>query len=381
MGWTRNKSAIAPQPEEPSLILWLMPGVVALMIGVLLFVLHASKMLGDLQAFDPWIIAASPLVFWFLAFCLRGWFYNNAFNQHQFESDEADYAQQQWVEWAGRHLAVLHCDVILPDPLTVARFIQAPADMEQHRQQARRISEGEVDGLTQLLKEARDALQRLPADLPLNLILLTDSTLDISSLHSRMSETWRRVMPEGFPLPDLQIQRQQSLLALEARLKLPEISAELILIEQLNGGDSYSDALAALLLTTDDVTTKYRFKHSARLLRPMQVNREQQHEELALYFGTQTQANSTQLIIGDDDQRSCSFSEVLSASDKTGSRWAPGQVHWLEKYAGISGPFSPWVMAAVTSSVVELYQLDCMMLSNDGQQRFITTVTKGKQDE
>ncbi|GEM_PF-6536123 len=217
MGWTRNKSAIAPQPEEPSLILWLMPGVVALMIGVLLFVLHASKMLGDLQAFDPWVIAASPLVFWFLAFCLRGWF--------------------------------------------------------------------------------------------------------------------------------------------------------------------YSDALAALLLTTDDVTTKYRFIHSARLLRPMQVNREQQHEELALYFGTQTQANSTQLIIGDDDQRSCSFSEVLSASDNTGSRWAPGQVHWLEKYAGISGPFSPWVMAAVTSSVVELYQLDCLMLSNDGQQRFITTVTKGKQDE
>ncbi|SUG34705.1 Uncharacterised protein [Salmonella enterica subsp. arizonae] len=57
-----------------------------------------------------------------------------------FESDEAEYAQQQWTDWAGRYLAVLYSRVILPAELTPARFIQSPADLEQSNALGRRIA-------------------------------------------------------------------------------------------------------------------------------------------------------------------------------------------------------------------------------------------------
>lgn len=379
MGWERNKPAIAPEPDEPSLVFWLMAGVVALLFGVLLFVLHASKLLGELQQFDPWVVSASLPVAWFLAFCLRDCLYGIALKRHQFESDEAEYAQQQWVEWAGRYLAVLHSSVILPDSLTPALFIKASADLEQHSKQTRRIDSGETEGLEMLLADASDALQQLPADLPLNVMLLTDSPRDVSSVLADFTAVWQRLMPESVKVPDVKVLHEQSLMALEARLKLPDVSAGLILVEQLNGGDRYSDALAVLLLTTDDVTSQYRFEHHARLLRPMALDSERQHEDLAMYFSTQTQANRTQLIIGDTVTRTCSLAALLSAGKETGGQWEPEQLYWLDKYTGVSGPFSPWLVAAVASQVVSLRKADCLMLSCDRQQRFINTVTQGQQ--
>jgi hypothetical protein len=66
--------------------------------------------------------------------------YNHAMDRHQFESDEADYAQQQWVSWAGRYLAVLYSRVILPGELTPSTFLQAPKDLEQSSSLSRRIT-------------------------------------------------------------------------------------------------------------------------------------------------------------------------------------------------------------------------------------------------
>lgn len=108
MNWERQKATIAVEPDEPSLVIWLIAGLVAVIAGVLLFVLYANQFLGELQKFNLWIVAGSPLFIWFVTICIRGWMYNHAMDRHQFESDEADYAQQQWVSWAGRYLAVLY---------------------------------------------------------------------------------------------------------------------------------------------------------------------------------------------------------------------------------------------------------------------------------
>ncbi len=103
MSWERQKITITAEPEEPSTMLWLMACLVAIITGVLLFVLHTNQFLGTLQKFNLWIVAGSPLFLWLVIICLRSWLYNHAMDKHQFESDEAEYAQQQWTNWAGRY--------------------------------------------------------------------------------------------------------------------------------------------------------------------------------------------------------------------------------------------------------------------------------------
>lgn len=380
MGWERKIPIISKRPEEPSLVLWLSGAIVALIASVLLFVLHANQLLGSFQSFSIWVLSATPLVIWFTLICLRGWLYNLAFDRYKFETDEAGYAQQQWAAWAGRYLAVLHSVAFLPGSLTAAQLIQPPPGLERCGQQTRRIPWGEAEGLTILLGDASDALLQLPAALPLNVTYLTDSSLDISSLQALFDDCWKEQIPAERPAPKLNILQSHSLLILDERLKSPEISAELVLVQQLQGGEKYSDALIVLLLVSDDVATKYQIKHDVRLLRPMDLDPFRLSEELALYFSTQTLANSAQFIAGDQLRWADDFFELLKACETSGGYWKAEQVQWLETFTGISGPFSPWVMAAVSSDIVRLQQADCLMLSADKEQSFITTVTTGNQN-
>lgn len=380
MVWERQKPIISEAPVEPSLVLWLISGGVALVAGVLLFVLHANQLLGSLQTFNIWVLSATSLVIWFTLICLRGWLYNLAFNRYKFETDEAEYAQQQWSAWAARYLVVLHSGAFLPGSLTAAQLIQPPPGLERHGQQTRRIPWGEAEGLTILLGDVSDVLLQLPADLPLNVTFLTDSSRNTSSLQALFDDCWKGRIPAGRPVPKLNILQSHSLLILDERLKSPEISAELVLVQQLQGGEKYSDALIVLLLVSDDVATKYQFKHDLRLLRPMGLDTSRLSEELALYFSTQAQANSAQFIAGDQQRWADDFFELLKASETSDGYWKAEQVQWLETFSGISGPFSPWVMVAVSSDIVRLQQADCLMLSADEEQSFITTVTTGKQN-
>lgn len=381
MSWERQKSTIADLPEEPSLIVWLIGGVVALVVGVLLFVLHANQLLGPLQKYNLWLVATGPLFVWFFLLCLRGWRYNSAFEKHKFESDEAVYAQQQWKDWAGRHMAVLHSGVILPGFLTPATMLQAPAELEQHINQARRIllQEGK-HVLSLLISSVRDVIDQLPSDLPLNVTLLTDAQCEELSLQKTFSEAWQQNMSPGRPVPVVAILKSKSFLSIDERLKSPTLSVDLVLVHQTAGKDKYSDALATLMLASDDVTAKFQLSHGARILRPMSLDISILHDELTVFFSTQTQANTTRCITGDRVNWGDTFSALLNVSKEHGGSWKADQLHWLENYAGVSGPFSPWVMAAVTSGVVGLQHADCLMLSSDEEQSFINTVTTGNKN-
>lgn len=380
MGWERQKSSVSVMPEEPSMMLWLIGGLVALIAGVLLFVLHANQLIG-MQHYNLWVLSSAPLFIWFVLICLRGWLYNNAVDKHEFEAKEADYSQQQWAVWAGRYLTVLHSEVILPGFLTPPQFIVA-AGREQHVRQALRVdihSDGEA--IAVLLSNLVDPLAGLPADLSLNVFLLTDSPEDYADLQDIFESYWRYLMPAERQAPTLEILHSYSFDAVERRIKSPELSAELILVQQMHGGEHYSDALACLLLTSDDVAAKYELNHDARLLRPMRLDGDNLLNELDIYFATQIQANFTQYIIGDSVRWGGSFSSILEAAARYKGRWKTEQLHWLETYAGMSGPFSPWIMAAVVSDVVRLQRKDCLMLSESEGQYFINTVTAGNKHE
>lgn len=381
MSWERQKSTVSPMPEAPPLLLWLVIGVVALVASVLLFVLHANGQSGPLQQFNLWGVAACPLVVWVMLICLRGWRYNSLCEKHQFEKDEADYAQQQWTAWAGRNIAVLHSTVIFPDALTPRLFMQAPAELEQHTFQTRRLGLPEsVDLLSVFLTGVNHALVRVPIDLPLSVTLLTDSSEDEDNQRAAFTSAWQQHIVPSRPISALHIAHSKSFLWLTERLQSPMADIDLILVQQAEGQDKYSDVQASLLLTSDDVATKYQLPHGACLLRPMSLDMANAKDALNIFFSTQTQACATKSIMGDKALWGDSFATLLDCAKAHGGIWKAEETHWLEKYAGICGPFSPWVMAAVVSDVVNMQHADSLMLSSEGEQSFINAVTTGNQN-
>ncbi|MND20329.1 hypothetical protein D3C81_157000 [compost metagenome] len=380
MSWERQKSTVSKKPEEPSFVLWLMLGVVAVVGSVMLFVLHANKLSGPLQAFNIWVVTASPIAIWFFFLCLRGWLFNSAFDKHEFEANEADYAQQQWGEWAGRNIAVLHSSVIFPEALTPSRFFQASAEQMQHTTLTRHFHQPTPENcFSQLLECASDVLARVPSDLPLSASLLTDSQEDPLKLQDEFAKAWQDTVPLH-PVPVLNIQAAKTFIWLEERIKSPTLDVDLILVHQTQGKGRYSDILASLLLTSDDVATKYQLIHDASLLRPMSLDMVDIGQSLDTFFSTQTQACATENIIGDQVAWGDLFPVLLEAAAIYTGHWKPEQLHWLETYAGLSGPFSPWIMAAVASDIVNIQKADCLMLSTDGEQKFINTVQTGNRD-
>lgn len=248
MSWERQKATITAEPEEPSTMLWLMACLVAIITGVLLFVLHTNQFLGTLQKFNLWIVAGSPLFLWLVIICLRSWLYNHAMDKHQFESDEAEYAQQQWTNWAGCYLAVLYSRVILPAELTPARFIQSPAELEQSNALGRRIALPLGENVfSALLGGLEESLIQLCADLPFGVTLLTDASDPEDHLQKAFSAAWIQHFGLTLSAPFLTILNTRSFSSVEERIKTPTLDVELLLIHQMQGGDVYSDALAALL--------------------------------------------------------------------------------------------------------------------------------------
>ncbi|MGF6101434.1 hypothetical protein [Enterobacter sp. A4] len=378
MSWERQKSTVSAMPEEPSLSLWLMLGIVSLVGSVLLFVLHANKLAGFLMGYNIWIITACPLLVWFFFLCLRGWIYNNACDKHQFESDEAEYAQQQWTAWAGRYLAVLHCGVMLSHNLTPKLFLTSPPGLEQSTHLAKRLVLPDTDAhFPILLMGLENQLTKVPPDLPFGVTLLTDSRDEPATLQTFFTKAWQTIFLAR-PVPELNIVTEKTFQSIEERIKAPILDVELLLIQQTQGGDTYSDALATLLLTSDDVATQYQLTHHARLLRPMVLEPTQDMtEEFDTFLSTQSQSLTTGAIVGDSVAWGRDFSTLLASAKKHEGSWKPLQCHWLEKYAGLSGPFSPWILAAVASDIVALTKEDCLMLSSDEERRYMNTVTIG----
>lgn len=84
MGWVRTKALTMEQPSAPSLTRWLFAGVLMAIIGVLLFILHASGTIETLSAMNIWWVSLAPAGCWLLAFCLRCWQWDRELKEYQF---------------------------------------------------------------------------------------------------------------------------------------------------------------------------------------------------------------------------------------------------------------------------------------------------------
>lgn len=382
MGWVRTKALITEQPPAPSLTRWLLAGVLMAITGVLLFILHASGTVKILSVTNIWWVSLMPAGCWLLIFCLRCYLWDRALKAHQFLLKEAEYGQQQWEAWAGRWLAVLGSTVLLPDHISAARWEdERPLQYGLTRRIDYLPAEEPVQlsAMHALLTSTEKCVQCLPAELPLHVTLVTDNPSP--ELTSGFSQIWKEHIP-GRALPDdITVTGSFSFSEVEERLKQPVLTVNLLLVIQLNGWAEYSDGLAALLLTSDDVAQKYHLPHSSRLLRPMPLDMTNFEDDVTLFLETQTIACRTPSVIGDAKKWTERSAALITQGSKIHAPWKAEDIVLLEKWCGIPGPAAPWLLTALAADLVRLRKQPLLALFSTKTEHFISTITPGSKNE
>lgn len=379
MGWERSKATTTELPPEPSFLGWLMAGGVAAVVGVLLFILHASGMVKTLAAFNIWWLASSPVLGWFFLFCLRGWLWGRTVSEHQFLQKEAEYGQQQWEAWAGRYLAVLGSSILLPSGVTSDAIAKSDAaDAPQFLSLTSHFdakSAKSTSLLEQGLAGVQSAIAMLPATVPFNVTIVSD--LISPDFETRFRESWGRIYPGRVLTGSVSFCKTLSFAWIEERLKNPVFDIDLILILQHQGAEQYSDALAAMVLTSDDVAEKYQLSHSARILRPMPLDMTNFRADIGLFLETQTIACQTSNVFCDYGHWNGWFADLMTASQSHLTPWVPQEIDVLEKYNGIPGGGSAWLLATLLADIVFVSNKPVLGLFTSGADRFVSTVTSG----
>lgn len=384
MGWERQKPFTTEQPSPPSSGGWLISGVLAVIAGVLLFVLHASGTFSALKAINIWLFALIPVVLWILTFSTCGYLYGREMERFQFFQREAEHAQQQWTAWAERYIALSASCVMLPDSISAALLKQNLRGLPQQQGLVRHIDylKDNKSVINTLLEGIQSALRILPPELALQVTVLTDEPESgRQKLFALFDECWQTRAPENLRPASLNIIDQLSFRSLDERLGQPESTVQLILVIQMNGNTHYSDGLAALLFTSDDVAQEHALPHIVRVLRPMPLDVGNLNEELTLLLRTQTQACRTARVLGDHQKWTGSSAALITIGNALGTQWEAENILTIETYCGIQGPFSPWLTLALGADFVHIGQQSWLALSTTGAENFVYTIASGSGDE
>ncbi|HII1982715.1 hypothetical protein G3M73_18650 [Escherichia coli] len=381
MGWERTKATTMTLPPEPSFTGWLLAGGGGAVVGILLFILHASGMVKALAVFNIWWLASSPVLGWSFLFCLRGWLWGRTVNEHQFLQREAEYGQQWWEAWAGRYLAVLGSCIMLPSGVTSNAIAKSSAaDAPQLLSLTSHFDAQSVNSISLLelgLAGVQNAIAMLPATVPFNVTIVSD--MISSDFENQFRESWGRIYPGHALTGSVSFFKTLSFFWIEERLKNPVFDIDLILILQNQGAEQYSDALAAMVLTSDDVVEKYQLSHSARILRPMPLDMTNFKADMGLFLETQTIACQTSNVFCDYGHWNDGFADLMTASHSHLTPWVPQEIDVLEKYNGIPGAGSAWLLVTLLADIVSVSNKPVLGLFTSGADRFVSTVTSGSE--
>ncbi|SEN65863.1 hypothetical protein SAMN04487857_13210 [Pseudomonas sp. ok272] len=385
MGWDRQAPEVVDAPESLQVGRWVLAAGMALLAGVLLFLLHASERVPLLQMLNIWAVCSVPVLIWVLLFATRAYVYGGALNDYQFLEDEAKNAQQSWQDWAQRFVAVHASCVLLPDQVSASALVQGTPDLPPRMGQVRRIATlpmqaqaRAVTGLRLLFPALEPALKALPTDQELRVTVLSDiDPAQYDALRDAWQLAWgaaiRRPPPTLFSVVD-----ELSYQWIDDTLKTASTAVELILVLQVQGEAEYSDALAALLLSPDRLAFESALAMKGRLLRPMPLDIDALNSELPLFLQTQASARLAVGLLADREDWQPLAGQVFSAVGAHGGALQVEQRWNQECLCGLPGPFSHWVVAALGAEMALHRQQPLLVLSQNGARHWINTVTTGE---
>ncbi|OBY90671.1 hypothetical protein A6723_020420 [Pseudomonas sp. AU11447] len=366
------------------MIRWLGAALLAVIIGIGLFVLVVSGRLPELSTFNPWMLAASPLLVWLLAFAIRSYTFGGALGHFQFLEEQADDAKAAWNQWAQRSFGVQASCVVLPEQVSAAVIAQGAPGEPRRPGEVCRIAELPAEGnervqvaLQQLFAGVGPALNALPVDRDLRVTVLSDLEAEgLEAFRTVWGKAWLKAMPGRLHVAPNFVS-ELSLQWLEDNLKAPGAAIELILVLQVNGASAYSDGLAALLLCPDALAQEWELPVQGRLLRPMPLNVDQLDTELPLFLETQLAARSATSILADSVQWQPSLGAILAMGVARQAKFQVGQQWIQESLCGVPGPFSVWLLAALGLEISRHFQQPLVLLSQEPLQHWISTVAAG----
>lgn len=385
MAWNRRAPDVIEAPAPLSMIRWLGAALLAVIIGIGLFVLVVSGRLPELSSFNPWLLAASPLLAWLLAFAVRSYTYGGALGHFQFLEEQADDAKVAWNQWAQRSFGVQASCVVLPEQVSAAVIAQgAPGEPRRPGEVCRitelpAVGDGRVQlALQKLFAGVGPALNALPVDRDLRVTVLSDLEAEgLEVFRIAWGKAWLKAMPGRLHVAPRFVS-ELSLQWLEDNLKAPGSAIELILVLQVNGAKIYSDGLAALLLCPDALSQEWELPVQGRLLRPMPLNVEQLDTEIPLFLETQLAARNATGILADSAQWQSCLGSLLVMGEAQQAKFKVGQQWIQESLCGVPGPFSAWLLAAFGLELSRHFQQPLVLLSQEPSQRWISTVATGE---
>ncbi|MGV8916509.1 MAG: hypothetical protein ACOH2R_01690 [Pseudomonas sp.] len=388
MGWDREKPTLTDAPVRPALTRWLFAAGLAFGMSMLLFALHAGNQLSGLQAFNIWGVSALPVLAWTLIFSVRAYIYGSTVEHSAFLQDEARYAQEQWQHWAGRYVAVQASGVVLPDHVCGKFLTRKPQSPPTYYDTVRRIDylmsdkTLEYEAIASLLGTVESAVIALPEDIELRITVLTDSDpSDYARLRETLAHCWASAMPSQSIPANVSVLAALSYDTLDSWLKHANPAVELILVLQLRGKEEYSDGLAALLLTIDEVAKNRQLPVVGRLLRPMRLDIERAESDLVRFMDTQSQARTASGLLAESGQILTLTPIIIPIGEQFGARFTTDTLLVQESLTGVPGPFSAWLLAALGLDCVRHLGESYLMFSLIPQCEVVSTVCAGDRNE
>lgn len=384
MGWDRQAPEVVEAPEAPVMMRWLLAAIVAVLVCVLFFLLHASERMPWLHALNIWAFAGFPLLVWILAFGARAHAYGSALSHYQFLEAEARGAEQSWQDWAQRCLAVSASCVLLPDQVSASVLAQGTSGLPPRTGTARRIAalpvkaERAQAGLQMLIQALAPALQTLPVGQELRITLLSDADPgQYEVLRDALQQTWSITMSQSLPAT-VTVADELSRQWIDEVLRTASATIELILVLQVHGKEVYSDGLAALLLCPDSLAQALELPVTASLLRPMPLDIDVLDSDFPLFLQTQTSACKAAGLLADGTGWQPLISKLLPIASAHGASLQVEQQWIQESLCGLPGPLGHWLVTALGVEMVRHQRKPMLVLAREESQHWISTVTTGE---
>lgn len=385
MNWNRKLIKLPPAPKKPNFTKWFVSLIIVFVFSSL--ILYFENKYNYLDGFylNPWVVIVLPVSVLFFCFLIIIFKFFNESSKYNFLIIEKTLSDEQWENWGDRGLGVLAHYTLLPDKVT-ASFVASENsdDYESFNGLVRKIDYINEDvfesSLSFLLGLSKSTLSEIKFDTLIDVFIFTDNN-DSKTAASIFKKAWETISDNSLKLSSVSVFDQFYSDTICSWLSDGGESLKLILVEQVNGGDEYSDGLSIFLMATDDVCEKFKLDCIGEIKRPCLLPANFTDKELDGFFETQKVSNICENIIISDVKTHSVVPELLTYSFANNMKLSTEYLYVLEQFMGLTGPFSTWFAVGFALDIAVSSDQPGVLLARQPEGVLIGTITTWKNND
>ncbi|MBS9430881.1 hypothetical protein [Photorhabdus akhurstii] len=377
MGWNKPVIAIQQEPVSPILWPWLVSGMLIICIDMTCYVLWS----GYLRPQQWGIIFGAVGLIWLAAFGLRLYLFGYRLEIYHLWSQERQYIDKEWQDWAGRHMSVLHSSLFLPEKLTAKTIVQEESKIAVQYGEKKVIdyfswSEDKWhDSVQILLRSTETAMSNIPLDRQVCATVITYcAEQKYEKLKMILQEQWQSIFPSRQPLSQLNLVPYLSAVHIEQWLKDPASEVQLLILMQIENTEQFSEGLGILLMATDDLTKKFELAEKARIYRPMEIDLEDFGQQFKTFINTQLSAKEATGMLGNDNDIYSYTSQIMPVIQEQNAALKLERIKDIEKFIGESGAGAYWLATGLAIDLSQYHSGNYLVLAKNGRNWTVNTV-------